>query len=37
MLSFLKPKGLKVYGTMAMARNSVGEGNFIKKYVQKLR
>jgi leucyl aminopeptidase len=25
-LSILKPKGLKVYGTLCFARNSVGEG-----------
>ena len=25
-LSLLKPKGLKAYGTLCMARNSIGEG-----------
>jgi leucyl aminopeptidase len=25
-LSILKPKGLKVYGTLCFARNSIGEG-----------
>ena len=28
----LKPKGIKVLGTMAMVRNSVGGGNAEKSY-----
>ena len=31
-LSLLKPKGLKVYGTLCMARNSIGEGINLIKY-----
>ncbi len=27
MLELLKPQGLKVYGTLCMARNSIGEGD----------
>lgn len=30
-LSILKPKALKVYGFLAMARNSVGEGAHIPR------
>ena len=28
-LSLLKPKGLKVYGTLCMARNSIGEDCYV--------
>jgi leucyl aminopeptidase len=32
-LSLLKPKGLKVYGTLCLARNSIGEGKFTFGYL----